>query len=238
VPATSSPSFLLSPFRAHLAMILTFSTNYVRDLVPVIQLTRNPVVLAVHPSLAVTSIDELIRAAKTQPGIGYATSGVGTQQHFVAEWFAQIAGIKLNHVPYRGGGPAINDLIAGHIRIAFLGPALIPHYKAGNLRLLAQSSETRSPSLLEVPTFLEASVKGLVLDVWQGAFVPVGTPPTIVARLNAEMGKALADGGIRDKFLDAAMESVGGPPEQFAKLVQQDSAKYARLAKELNIKSE
>jgi len=211
----------------------------VKDLAPVIHLTRNPVVLAVHPSLGVTSVEELIRAAKLQPGMGYATSGVGTQQHFVGEWFAQIAGIRLDHIPYRGAGQAINDLIAGHIRIAFLGPvALVPHYKAGNLRLLAQSTEVRSPSLPEVPTLLEAGFKGLVLDVWQGAFVPAATPAPIIARLNSEMGKALADRTIRDKFRDAAQDSVGGAPEQFAALVQQDSARYARLAKELNIKAE
>jgi len=184
----------------------------------------------------VTSIDELIRAAKTQPGIGYATSGVGTQQHFVAEWFAQIAGIKLNHVPYRGGGPAINDLIAGHIRIAFLGPALIPHYKAGNLRLLAQSSETRSPSLLEVPTFLEASVKGLVLDQWLGVFVPAGTPPAIAARLGAAVNTSLADATIHGSFLQSAQEPVGGSAEAFSRLVHDDFEKYGRLVKELDIK--
>jgi tripartite-type tricarboxylate transporter receptor subunit TctC len=219
--------------------VVNFNTSYVKDLLPVIHLTSNPVVLAAHPSLGVSSVDEMVRAARAQPGIGYATSGVGTQQHFVAEWFAQIVGIKLDHVPYRGAGQAINDLIAGHVRIAFLGPvALIPHYKAGNLRLLAQSTDARSPSLPNVPTFQEASVKGLVHDVWQGAFVPAATPPQIIARLNAEMGKALADRAIRDKFLDAALDSVSGTPEQFARLVQQDSEKFARLAKELNIKAE
>jgi tripartite-type tricarboxylate transporter receptor subunit TctC len=172
-----------------------------------------------------------------RPGIGYATSGIGTEQHFVAEWFAQIAGIKLDPVPYRGAGQAINDLIAGHVRIAFLGPpTLIPQYKAGNVRLLAQSSEVRSPSLPEVPTFLEAGVKGLRLNLWQGAFVPTGTPGAIIARLNTEMAKALADGAIRDKLLETAQEPVGGSPGQFASFVQQDSETYARLAKELNIK--
>src|SRR5207253_145849 len=129
-------------------------------------------------SLGVNSVAELIRAASARPGLGYATSGVGTQQHFVGEWFAQMAGIKLDHIPYRGAGQAINDLIAGHVQIACLGPvALIPHYKAGSLRLLAQSTEARSPSLPEIPTFLEAGVKGLVLESWFGALVPIGTMP-------------------------------------------------------------
>jgi tripartite-type tricarboxylate transporter receptor subunit TctC len=104
--------------------------------------------------------------------------------------------------------------------------------------LLAQSSEVRSPSLPELPTFLEAGVKGLTLDLWQGVFVPTGTPAAIIARLNTEMGKALADGAIRDKLLEAVQEPVGGSPGQFASLVRKDSETYARLAKELNIKAD
>jgi tripartite-type tricarboxylate transporter receptor subunit TctC len=199
---------------ASVPRIVRFNTDYVKDLVPVILLTRNPVVMAVHPTLGVNSVAELIRVAKMRPGIGYATGGVGSQQHFVAEWFAQISGIKLDHVPYRGAGRAINDLIAGHVRIAFLRPpTLIPQYKAGTVQLLAQSSEMRSPSLPEVPTFLEAGVKGLRLDLWQGAFVPIGTPAEIITRLNTEMGKALADRTIRDRLLETAQERLGSTPE-------------------------
>ena len=100
--------------------IVNFNTDYVKDLVPVILLARNPIILAAHPTLGVNSVAELIRVAKMRPEMGYATAGVGSQQHFVAEWFAQIAGIKLDHVPYRGAGQAVNDLVAGHVRIAFL----------------------------------------------------------------------------------------------------------------------
>jgi tripartite-type tricarboxylate transporter receptor subunit TctC len=206
--------------------------------VAVIQLSRQPVVLAVHPSLGVNSVAELIALAKERPGMSFATSGVGSQQQFAAEWFAKIADIKLDHVPYRGGGQAINDLIAGHIKIGSLGSSpLIPHYKAGNLRLLAQSTDKRSPSLLEVPTYQEAGIKGLVLDQWLGAFVPTGTPRAIVARLSREMNKALAEPAIRKSFLQSAQEPVGGDAEAFASLVRDDFAKYQRLAKELNIKA-
>ena len=153
--------------------IVNFNVDYVRDLVPIMELTLSPVVLAAHPSLGVNSMAELIRVAKQRPGIGYATSGAGTQQHFVGEWLAQVAKIKLDHVPYRGAGQAINDLIAGHVLLAALGPtALMPHYKAGTIRLLAQSTKARSASLREVPTFEEAGVSGIVLDVWQGVFAP------------------------------------------------------------------
>ena len=219
--------------------IVSFNVDFVKTLVPVVQLVRSSQVMAVHPSLGVSSIAELIVVAKQRPGMGYATSGVGTQQHFIGEWFAKIAGIKLEHIPYRGAGQAVNDLIAGHVLIGSLGPAaLIPHHKAGTLRILAQSAGSRSPGLPDVPTFQEAGVEGLVLEVWQGMFVPAGTPPAIVVLLNAETNKALADEAIRAKLLEGAQETVGGPPEQFAGVFQQDSAKYARLARELNIRAE
>jgi tripartite-type tricarboxylate transporter receptor subunit TctC len=186
----------------------------------------------------VSSLAELVALAKEQPGMSFATSGVGSQQQFVAEWFAKIAGIKLAHVPYRGGGQAINDLIAGHIKIGSLGSSpLIPHYKAGTLLLLAQSTQKRSPTLPNVPTYQEAGIKGLVLDQWLGVFAPAGTPPAIVARLNSEIDKALAAAAIRDSFMQSAQEPVGGSAEAFSRLVRDDFAKYERLVKELNIHS-
>jgi tripartite-type tricarboxylate transporter receptor subunit TctC len=217
-----------------------FKLNFdpMKDLVPVIQLSRQPVVLAVHPSLGPATLAELVALAKQRPGMSYATSGVGSQQHITAQWFAHIAGIKLDHVPYRGGGQAINDLIAGHIKIGSLGSSpLIPHYKAGALRLLAQSTTQRSPSLPEVPTYQEAGIKDLVIDQWLGVLVPAGTPPAIAARINALVGKSLADARIRDSFLQSAQEPVGGSAEAFARLIREDFEKYGRLVKELDIKA-
>ena len=209
-----------------------------KDFAPVIQLSRQPVVLAVHPSLGVSTLAELVAYAKNNPGLGYATSGVGSQQHMVAEWFAKEAGIKLNHVPYRGGGQAINDLIAGHLKLASLGSTpLIPHYKSGKLKLLAQSTADRSPSLPDVPTYRQAGIN-MALDQWLGVLVPAGTPAPIVARLNAEMNKALAVAAVREVFLKSAQEPIGGTAEQFANLVRQDYAKYQRLTRELHIKVE
>jgi tripartite-type tricarboxylate transporter receptor subunit TctC len=216
--------------------VLKLSTDYVKELVPVIQLARQTLLLAAHPSLGVSSVTELVGAVKAQPGLGCATSGVGSNQHILMEWFAQMANIKLDHVPYRGAGQAINDLIAGHVRVAFLGPtALIPHYAAGTIRVLAQSSQQRSANLPEVPTLQEAGFDGLVLDTWYGAFVPMGTPPAIVARLNAEMDKAMADPATRKSLAQTATEAVGGGTEQLARVVREDSEKYARLVKELKI---
>jgi tripartite-type tricarboxylate transporter receptor subunit TctC len=217
--------------------VFKVSFDPLKDLTPVIQLSRQPVVLAVHPKLGVSSVGELVALAKQRPGLCYATSGVGSQQHMTVEWFAQIAGIKLEHVPYRGGAQAINDLVAGHVMIGSLGSTpLIPHYKAGTLRLLAQTTAARSPSLPDVPTYEQAGIK-LVLDQWLGVFVPAGTPSAVVARLNSEMNKALAEAAIRESFLQSAQEPVGGSAEQFLRLVRDDFDKYARLVKELNIKA-
>jgi tripartite-type tricarboxylate transporter receptor subunit TctC len=221
---------------ASTAHIFRLNFDPPKDFVPVIQISRQPVVLAVHASLGIDTLADFIALAKREPGMSFATSGVGSQQQMVAEWFAQIAGLKLVHVPYRGGGQAINDLVAGHVKVASLGSSpLIPHYKAGTIRLLAQSTATRSPSLPEVPTYEEAGIKGLVLAQWLGVFVPAGTPAPIVARLNAEINKALAEPDIRANLLKAAQEPIGGSADQFAKLFHDDDEKYARLVKQLNI---
>jgi tripartite-type tricarboxylate transporter receptor subunit TctC len=208
-----------------------------KELAPVIQLSRQPMVLAAHPSLGIASLAELIALAEQQPGLRYATgSGIGSPQHMMTQWFAQIAGIKLEQVPYRGGAPAINDLLAGHVKLGSLGSTpLIPHYKAGTLLLLAQSMEARSPSLPDVPTFQEAGIKGLVLDQWVGVFVPAGTPAAVGIRLNVEINKVLAEAAIRESFLQSGQEAVGGSTEAFARLVRDDFGKYARLVKELGI---
>ena len=157
----------------------------------------------------------------------------------VVMWFAKLAGIELEQVPYRGGGQAINDLIAGHVKLGSLGSTpLIPHYKSGKLLLLAQTTETRSQSLPEIPTFQEAGIKGLVLDQWLGVFVPAGTPAAIAARLNTEIGKALADAAIKANLVNSAQEPIGGSADQFGRLVRDDFAKYERLVKDLNIKAQ
>jgi tripartite-type tricarboxylate transporter receptor subunit TctC len=211
-----------------------------KDLIPAIQISRQPIVLAVHPSLGVNSVAELIALAKKQPGLPYATgSGLGSGQDIAVRWFAEIAGIKLEQVPYRGGGQAINDLIGGHVKIGSLGSTpLMPHYKAGTLRLLAQTTAARAPSLPEVPTYEEAGIKGLVLDQWLGVFAPAGTPAEIITRLNGEIDKALGDAEVRKNLQDSAQEAIGGTAEQFAGLVREDYAKLGRLVKDLNIKAE
>jgi tripartite-type tricarboxylate transporter receptor subunit TctC len=214
------------------------SYDALKDFTPVIQLSTQPIVLAAHPGLGVKTIAELVEMVKKQPGMRYGTgSGVGSAQHMATAWFARIAGIEMTQVPYRGGGQAIGDLVAGHIQLGTLGSTpLIPHYRAGKLLLLAQTTAKRAKALPEVPTFEEAGMKGLVLDQWLGAYVPKGTPAAIVARLNTEMNAALKDSAILNAFDKAALDPVGGTPEEFAKLTQEDFVKYERLVKDLDIK--
>ena len=208
-----------------------------KDFIPVTQLARQPVVLAAHPSLGVNSVAELVALAKTKPGLGYATSGAGTQQHIAAEWFANLAGIELTHVPYKGGGQAITDFVGGQVPLAMLGAApLVPHYRSGKVKLLAQTTHTRSPNLPDVPTLEEAGFKGLVIEQWQGVFVPAKTPKEIVVRLNAEIVKTLADPKVRELYARNGLEPVGNTPEQFAAIVRGDYEKYGRLVRELKIR--
>ena len=208
-----------------------------RDFAPVVQLTLQPVVLAVHPSLGVGSLAEFVAAAKAKPGLPFATSGAGSQQQFVAEWFARDAGLKMTHVPYKGGGQAIVDLIAGQVQVGSLGSTpIMPHYRAGKLKILAQSTKARSSALPDVLTYEEAGYKGLVIDQWLALFAPAATPRDTVIRLNAEFGKALATPAVRERYASAALDPVGGTPEHLARVLRDDYEKYGRLVKELSIK--
>ena len=216
--------------------ILKLSYDYTKELMPVIHIGRQPQIFAVHPSLGVSSVAEYVDHAKKNPGLGFATSGVGTNQHVVGAWFAKEANIKLDHVPYRGAGQAVNDLIAGHVKSAFLGPtALVSHYRAGTLKFLAQTSAKRAPTLPEIPTLEESGFKGLVLEVWYAAFAPPGTPPEIVKALNGAIQATFADAKLTQNFINGSVEPVGGSPEQLGTLARSDSEKFARLVKELNI---
>jgi len=219
--------------------VMRLNVDFLQDLLPVCLLGRQPQGLAVHRSLTeVQSVGDLVKLVKQRPGMGCATSGVGSNQHVLLEWFAREAGVKFDHVPYRGAGQAINDLVAGHVLVGILGPtALIPHHKTGSIRIIAQSSPARSRSLPEVPTLAESGFPSLTVESWYAAFVPLGTPAPVIARLNAAANKAVADPGTRDQFLTSATEPVGGTPEELARAARGDFEKYARLISELNIRT-
>jgi tripartite-type tricarboxylate transporter receptor subunit TctC len=216
--------------------ILKLSYDYTKVLLPVIDIAHQPQVFAVHPSLGVSSVKEYVDYAKKNPGLGFASSGVGSNQHVVGEWFAREAGIKLEHVPYRGAGQAVTDLLAGHVKSAFLGPtALINHHRAGSIKIIAQTSAKRAPTLTDIPTLEESGYKGLVLEAWYAAFAPPGMPPELLAQINGAIQKALADEKLLDNFTKGSLEAVGGTPEQLGALARADSVKYERLVRELNI---
>ena len=217
--------------------VLKLGHDYTKVLLPVCDLGHQPLVLGVHPSLGVTSVQEYVALARKNGGIGFGSSGVGSNQHVVGGWLAKEAGVRLEHVPYRGAGQAVNDLIAGHVKSAILGPtALIAHHQAGTIKIIGQSSAKRSATLPDVPTLEEAGYKGLVLEAWYAAFAPPGTPAAIIARANAAFGAALNDPRLRDAFEKGSMEPIGGTPEQLGELARADSAKYERLVRELDIK--
>jgi len=216
--------------------ILKLSYDYTKELLPVIHIGSQPQMFTVHPSLGVNSVAEFVAHAKKNSGVGVGTSGVGSNQHVVALWFAKEAGIKIEHVPYRGAGQAVNDLVAGHVKSAFLGPtALVAHVKAGTLKFIAQTSAKRAPTLPDVPTLEQAGYKGVVLEAWYAAFAPSGTPPDIVKQMNAALQKSLSDPKLLENFTNGSVEPVGGSSEELGKLARADSVKYERLVKELNI---
>ena len=218
--------------------VLRLSHDYTKVLLPVIDIGHQPLVLGVHPSLGVNSLPEYVAFARQNGGVAFASSGVGSNQHVLGGWLAKEAGIRLEHVPYRGAGQAVNDLVAGHVKSALLGPtALIPHHLAGTIRIIAQSSARRAPTLPDIPTFEEGGFKGLVLEVWYAAFAPPGTPPELIAQVNAAFGKALSDPKLREAFEKGIMEPIGGTPEQLGAMARADSAKYERLVRELDIKA-
>jgi tripartite-type tricarboxylate transporter receptor subunit TctC len=216
--------------------IMKLSYDYTKEMTPVCFLGRHGQILAAHSSVGVSNLKELIEYTKKNPGVGVATSGVGSNQHVLCEWLKKETGIKFDHVPYRGAGQAINDFIAAHVKTAILGPtSMMQHAQAGTIKMLASSAGSRSKVLPDVPTIEESGYKGIVLEAWYGAFVPAGTPPAVVARLNEEMNKALKDPKLIDTFAKGAIEPVGGKAEDLGKLAKADSDKYARLVKELNL---
>src|SRR5688572_3134385 len=202
--------------------VLKLNVDFLKDLMPVSLLGRQPQVFAVHPSFEVNSMAELVAAVKKAPGTGCATSGVGSNQHVLMEWFNKAADIRLDHVPYRGAGQAINDLIAGHVKVGCLGPtATLPQAAGGKIKLLAQSGEARSASMPDLPTLQEAGFKGVAIESWYACFAPLGTPPAIITRLNAELDKAMRDQASRDSLFKTATDTVGGGVDALAKIARE-----------------
>jgi len=225
---TASP-FVIAP---HVYKEIPF--NALTDFAPVIRIATGPYVLVVHPSLGVKSVKELIALAKKQPGkIDFASSGNGGAQHLVTELFMYMAGIKLNHVPYKGSGPAQQDLMSGIVKVSFVGtPIAIPHMKSGRLIALGVSTAQRSPEMPDVPTIAEAGVPGFEARVWIGLLAPAGTPPEIVNKLNAEITKLMRTDEVKKLLVPTGMEPDTDTPAQFAAFLKEDYEKWGRVVRE------
>jgi tripartite-type tricarboxylate transporter receptor subunit TctC len=204
------------------------------DFAPVIRIASGPYVLVVHPSLGVNSVKELIALAKQQPGkIDFASSGNGSAQHLVTALFAYMAGIQLNHVPYKGSGPAQQDLMSGIVKMSFVGtPIAIPHMKAGRLRALGVSTATRSQEMPEVPTIAEAGVPGYEARVWIGMVAPAGTPHEIIAKLNGEIGRLVRTDEVKKLLAPTGMEPDPDTPEQFGAYLKADYDKWGKVVRD------
>jgi len=225
---TASP-FVIAP---HVYKEIPY--NALADFAPVIRIATGPYVLVVHPSLGVKSVKELIALAKKQPGkIDFASSGNGGAQHLVTELFMYMAGVKLNHVPYKGSGPAQQDLMSGIVKVSFVGtPIAIPHMKSGRLIALGVSTAQRSPEMPEVPTIAEAGVPGFEARVWIGLLAPAGTPPDIVGKLNGEIAKLMRTDEVKKLLVPTGMEPDTDSPAQFGVFLKEDFEKWGKVVRE------
>ncbi|ARP85739.1 Bug family tripartite tricarboxylate transporter substrate binding protein [Bordetella genomosp. 9] len=199
-----------------------------------------PNVLLIHPSLPVDSVAELVDYAKRHPGeLNYASSGVGTSIHLATALFERDTGVRMTHVPYRGGPQAMSDLIGGQVQAMFaVLPLALPHIKAGRLRALAVTSQTRSPSLPQVPTMIEAGVKGYTATTWNGLVAPAGTPEPVIRKLNAALHSALDRPDVRATFAAMGQEVVKDTPEEFADMLKAETAKWEAVIQAAGIKAE
>jgi tripartite-type tricarboxylate transporter receptor subunit TctC len=211
-----------------------------KSLVPIAQIAAGGNVIATHPNFPAKTAKDLIALAKAKPGqIRYATSGVGGFNHFGGEQFNMLAGVKLVHIPYKGGGPSMLDVMTGQVEVVF-GTLIqaIPHIRSGKLKALGVGSARRSPLLPDVPTVSESGVPGYDGSVWWGVLAPAGIPGAVVTRLNTEIGAIVSEPEMARRLVAEAAEPVVGTPEAFGKLIVNDIAKYLRIAKQAGIRAE
>ena len=208
-----------------------------RDFAPVSQVAIAPNVMVINPSIPANSVAEFIAYAKGQPGrLSYASGGNGSSAHMSMELFKSMAGIDVQHIPYKGSSPALTDLIGGQVAV-FIGnmPPTVPHIKAGKLRALAVTTRSRSALMPELPTIAD-TLPGYETVAWFGVLAPAGTPPDIVNKLSVEIGKIARSPEMREKLVAMGAEPVGGTPEEFKAVIDRDIAKWKPLAQKVGIK--
>ena len=219
------------------ALYKNMTYDAAKDLEPVVYVASITNVLVVPPDFPAKNVSELVAMAKKEPGkLSFASSGAGASTHMSAELFKAMTGTDILHVPYKGSGPALPDLMAGRVHMMFENaPGAIGHIKAGKLRALAQTGLKRSQSLPDVPTIDESGVKGYESLSWSGIAVPAGTPRAVIDRLNKDLNTVLGAPEMRQKIAEQGAETVGGPPEAFAQHIRAERDKWSRLIREKNI---
>ena len=207
---------------------------------PVSLVSASPYVVTASPKLAAASVRELIALAKASPGkLSFASSGTGAASHLSAELFKSMAGVDLLHVPYKGTGQAVTDLLAGHVDLMF-APAqtVMPYVREGRLRALALTGSKRSETLPDLPTVAESGLPGYAAVGWFGLLAPAATPPAVVKKISADANRVLAEREVREKMLGLGAEPSGDTPEEFARFIRDDQAKWSKLMKEAGISGE
>ena len=216
------------------------SYDLAKDFAPVSLLASTPNILVVHPSVPVKSVKELVALAKARPGqLDYASSGSGSSAHLAGELFLNMTGVKMTHVPYKGGGPAVIALVGGQCSVGFATtPSVVAHVKSGKMRGLAVTSAQRSPSTPELPTLNEAGVKGYEAGTWYGFLVPTGTSKEIIARLHAESIKLLKQSDVRQRLDNAGFEAIGNTPEEFGAYIRSEIEKWGKVVRTAGVRVE
>ncbi len=211
-----------------------------RDFATVVLIATQPSVLVTHPALPVKNVKELIALARARPGqLNYASSGTGTAGHLASELLKGLAKISYQHIPYKGGGPAVVDLLSGQVQFMFATAAsVIPHVHSGRLRALAVTSTQRLPSVPQLPTVSEAGVNGFEAVSWHGLVVPAATPAAVITRINTEFNAALAAPEVKERFAAQGIEARGGKPEEFATLLRAEIPKWTKVVRDSGAKVE
>jgi tripartite-type tricarboxylate transporter receptor subunit TctC len=228
------------PFAVTPSLLKNMPYDTVKDFAPVVWAAVSPNVLVVNPSLPVKSVAELVALAKAKPNsLSYASTGNGSSNHISMELFKSLAGVEIVHIPYKGSGPAVTDLLGGQVQLMFdNAPNVMPQVKAGKLRALGMSSAKRSSFAPDIPTVAESGVPGYEVAVWFGLVAPAGTPREIVQKLNAEAMRILAMPDVRERFLSQGVEPVGSTPEQFGEHIKSQMTKWAKVVQDAGVKAE
>ena len=228
----------LGPLSVNQSLFARVPYDSARDFAPITLTGASSHVLVVNPALPVRSLAELIALAKQRPGqLTFASSGIGNATHLTGELFKAMAGVEVVHVPYKGGGAAVADVIGGHVVFSFASmPSALPHVRAGRLRALAVAPGQRVATAPELPTVAESGLPGFASEDWQGLVAPARTPADVVARLNAEVHRVLGAADLRERLDAQGFQVRLSTPQQFAELIRSESAKWARIVREAGIR--